>query len=80
MTEKQERTRRIEAAVSDLEVLMSLYPSDEHYGIFLAIRGAKEALWRAKELSQEDEPDPEQHPADNMAEFVDFVLRNSVGR
>jgi hypothetical protein len=60
LDDKQQRTRRIEAAMFDLEVLMSFYPASENQDIHWNIMRAKEMLFTALEISKHYETSDEE--------------------
>ncbi len=81
-TEKKTRTRRLESQYDAVMVLVNDYPAHESAGIYLSLRAASEALWRAVEISQEAEAGiPEsshRDPAQRMIQMIDTILNNSV--
>ncbi len=79
MAEKQQRTRRLEDAVSEMEMLMGFYPSREDHGIFLSLRKAKEALFRAVELSKEAEEDEDHEAQPNATDRILDMLESWYG-
>ncbi len=77
--DKHTRTQRLENAYDAVMVLVHDYPAHESAGIYLSLRAATEALWRAVEISQEAEAGQVESnyrdPAQRMIQMIDHILK-----